>query len=118
MDCYAWGEAVATAYATATAGDYTTSFNGTSAASAIVAACRGGDPGHAARRTPGAPLQPPATAGVAVGAGNTPQRPASDTRRIGRMPDLAVIATQIGAVDCGDADDGDADAGGTGEVIR
>ena len=32
------------------------------------------------------------------------------------MPDLAVIATQIGAVDCGDADDGDADAGGTGEV--
>jgi hypothetical protein len=40
------------------------------------------------------------------GLGNTPQRPANDTRRIGRMPDLAVIATQIGAVDC-PGDDGD-----------
>ena len=51
------------------------------------------------------------------GPGNTSQRPANDTRRIGRMPDLAVIATQIGAVDCGDADDADGDAGGNGEAI-
>ncbi len=117
VDCYAWGEAVATAYATATAGDYTTSFNGTSAASAIVAGVAVATQGMQRAAHPGAPLLPPAMRALLSGPGNTSQRPANDTRRIGRMPDLAVIATQIGAVDCGDADDADGDAGGNGEVI-
>ena len=49
------------------------------------------------------------------GPGNTPQRPANDTRRIGRMPDLAVIATQIGPLNCAD-DDADGDGSGDGDV--
>jgi hypothetical protein len=58
---------------------------------------------------PGTPLAPPAMRALLSGPDNTPQRPANDTRRIGRMPDLAVIATRIGALNC--ADDGD------GEVL-
>ena len=37
---------------------------------------------------------------------NTPQRPATDTRHIGRMPNLAALATRIGAAECPEPGDG------------
>lgn len=99
VDCYAWGEAVAAPTATATADSYFEKYSGTSAASAIIAGVavlvesmhRAAHSGRAvAPETIRDVLSAPAPAG-------TPQKPASDPKLIGVMPDLAVIATTVQA---------------------
>lgn len=111
VDCYAWGESVATAHATVTTGDYTTTFNGTSAAAAIVAGGAVATQGMQRAAHPGAPLDPATMRAYLSGPANTPQRPVNDPRLIGRMPDLAALADRIGAAECPD------DGGGDGGVI-
>lgn len=89
VDCHAWGELVASATAVSTSGvGYRPDFNGTSAASAIVAgaaACAQGMAIAANRLydSPGLRAEFRAT--------GTPQRPAGATDRIGTMPDLRAI---------------------------
>jgi subtilisin family serine protease len=112
VDCYAWGESVATAFATASTADYTTGFNGTSAASAIVAGVAVATQGMQRAAHPGSPLDSPTMREYLSGPANTPQRPATDKRHIGRMPNLAALATRIGAAECGAGGDGGAGGGG------
>ena len=99
-------KSVATAYATATAGEYTTTFNGTSAASAIVAGSRWRPRACSARRTRGATLDPAAMRGVAVGARQHPAA-AGERHRAGSAACRTSPSspTQIGAADCADDDE-------------
>jgi hypothetical protein len=107
VDCYAWGQSVATAFAPPAVGDYTTTFNGTSAASAIVAGVAVAAQGMQRGAHAGATLDPVAMRDLLKGQGSTPQKPDTDQRKIGRMPSLPAIADQLGAVECPDDGDGD-----------
>lgn len=100
VDCYAWGEGVAAPTATATTDVYFEKYNGTSSASAIIAGVAVlVESMHRARH--GGRVVAPETVRDVLSApdpAGTPQKPTSDPRLIGVMPDLAVISV---TVDCG-----------------
>lgn len=89
VDCYAWGEKVATATAVSTSGvGYRPDFDGTSSASAIVAgaaACAQGMAVAAGHRYDSEGLR------AEFRATGTPQRPATDPEKIGTMPNLRAV---------------------------
>ncbi len=95
VDCYAWGELVDTASTNAAGTDnsgYTTGFNGTSAASAIVAGVALVVQGLASLSSSGR-LDPDAVRALLATHGTASANPPID--RIGVMPDLRAIAGYI-----------------------
>lgn len=98
VDCFAWGQQVATATATATAAGYTSGFAGTSAAAAIIAGAAVVTQGMhlAANGVP--PLSAARVREVLSAPSGTPQMPDTDPQRIGFMPDLEWVAGEVGAL--------------------
>ncbi len=92
VDCYAWGEGVATATASATDAFYYSDYGGTSSASAIIAGvavlC---ESIHRAAHQ-GRAVAPETLRELLSAPTGVPQKPDDDPDRIGVMPDLAVLA--------------------------
>lgn len=98
VDCFAWGEKVATATATATTADYTTDFSGTSSASAIIAGVVAVTQGLNLAAH-GVALGPPRMRELMADPAGTPEtRPTGTPPTIGYMPDLGGVAAAVEAL--------------------
>lgn len=97
VDCYAWGEGVASANATPTTATWTDRFSGTSAASAIVAGvavvAQGMNLAAGQEALPAEEIRDLLSAST-----GTAQTPSSEPKRIGVMPDLRRIAAAVGSL--------------------